>query len=135
MEGEVKRRTSIPATETGQGSPMPRRDDPSGREINHGHVSTLYYRKSHSLCRPASPGAIIAKAITDSGRDAEWLRGQLGWKKRFFADVLADRECLGILEAIAIGRVLGRADLKLISAACECERWDEEEAEMAKERR
>jgi hypothetical protein len=89
----------------------------------------------HELCRPASPGAIIAKAIADSGRDAEWLRGQLGWRKRFFRDVLADRECLGVLEAIAIGRVLGRADLKLISAAVACERWDEEELEMAKERR
>lgn len=89
----------------------------------------------HDLCRPASPGSIIAKAIADSGRDAEWLRVELGWKKRFFADVLADRECLGILEAIAIGRVLNRADLKLISAARECEIWDTEEREMAKERR
>jgi hypothetical protein len=89
----------------------------------------------HELCRPASPGAIVAKAIADSGRDAEWLRGQLGWKKRYFADVLADRECLGILEALAIGRVLNRPDLKLISAAVACERWDAEEIEMAKERR
>lgn len=89
----------------------------------------------HDLCRPASPGAIIAKAITDSGRDAEYLRVELGWKKRFFADVLADRECLGVLEAIAIGRVLNRADLNLISAAVACQIWDEEEIEMAKERR
>lgn len=91
--------------------------------------------RRHDLCRPASPGAIIQKAIADSGRDAEWLRVELGWKKRYFADVLADRECLGILEALAIGRVLGRADLKLISAAVACERWDEEERRMAKEKR
>ena len=90
--------------------------------------------RRHNLCRPASPGAIIAKAITDSGRDAEWLRVELGWKKRFFADVLADRECLGVLEAIAIGRVLNRPDLNLISAAVACQIWDEEEIEMAKER-
>jgi hypothetical protein len=89
----------------------------------------------HELCRPASVGAILAQAIADSGRDAEWLRVELGWKKRFFADVLADRECLGVLEAIAIGRVLNRADLKLIAAQCACDKWDEEEAEMAKERR
>jgi hypothetical protein len=89
----------------------------------------------HELCRPASVGAILAQAIADSGRDAEWLRVELGWKKRFFADVLADRECLGVLEAIAIGRVLNRADLKLIAAQCACDKWDEEEAEMAKGRR
>lgn len=131
----MKRKGAIPATEPGQGSPRPLRGDPSGLRISDGRVDTLYHRKSHSLVRPASPGAIIAKAIADSGRDAEWLRGQLGWKKRFFADVLADRECLGVLEAIAIGRVLNRADLKLISAAVACERWDEEEREMAKERK
>lgn len=89
----------------------------------------------HSLCRPASPGSIIQQALADSGRDAEWLRGQLGWRKRFFRDVLADRECLGILEALAIGKVLNRPDLKLISAACACEKWDEEERRLAKERK
>jgi plasmid maintenance system antidote protein VapI len=124
MEGAVSRKASIlgatlpvAASEGGKGATGRRGDN------------------RHALCRPASPGAIIAKAITDSGRDAEWLRGQLGWKKRFLADVLADRECLGILEAIAIGRVLNRADLKLVAAQCACDKWDEEEAEMAKERR
>jgi plasmid maintenance system antidote protein VapI len=118
----VKRRTAIPAATL----PV---------AASEGEKGVTGRRGGHALCRPASPGAIIAKAITDSGRDAEWLRGQLGWKKRHFADVLADRECLGILEAIAIGRVLNRADLKLVAAQCACDKWDEEEAEMAKERR
>lgn len=90
--------------------------------------------KRHDLIRPASPGQIIAKALSDSGRDAKWLRRELGWKKKFFRDVMTDREVLGILEALAIGQALNRPDLKLIGAQMACERWDEEDARRAKER-
>lgn len=90
---------------------------------------------THQLCRPASPGSILQQALTDSGRDADWLCEKLGCKRRFVRDLLADRETPSIFEALAIGQALNRSDLKLIAAACACERWDEEEAEMAKEKR
>lgn len=86
----------------------------------------------HALCRPASPGAILSKALADSGRDEDWLCEKLGCKRRFVRDLLADREVPSIFEALAIGRALNRSDLKLIAAAVACERWDEREAEMAK---
>ena len=44
-------------------------------------------------------------------------------------------QLLGILDALEIGRVLNRPDLKLISAQVACEKWDEEERRLAKERK
>lgn len=89
----------------------------------------------HSLCRPASPGSIIQQALADSGRDADWLRGQLGCSRRVMREILDDTEPLSLLEALAIGGVFERPDLKLIAAQCACGAWDEREAELAKERR
>lgn len=85
----------------------------------------------HTLIRPASPGAIIAKALADSGRDERWLAKVLGCKRRFLRDLIADREVPSIFEAIAIGRALNRSDLKLIAAAVACEQWDDEEKRLA----
>lgn len=50
-------------------------------------------------------------------------------------EILDDTEPLSIFEALAIGNALNRSDLKLISAQIACEKWDETERRLAKEKR
>lgn len=93
-------------------------------------------RTHHSLCRPASPGAIIAKALADSGHSRRWLRKRLGCSSKTLREILSDKFPLSLLEALHIGSALGRDDLALISAQVECKRWDKaERRRLAKERK
>lgn len=89
--------------------------------------------RGHSLMRPASPGQIIAKALSDAGKSKKWLRKQCFLGKRLARDVLNDSYPVWLGLAIVIGGALGRNDLRLMSAQRACALWDAEERRINKE--
>jgi len=93
----------------------------------------MVIRKHHSLCRPASPGQLIAKALRDAGKSKKWLRARLGWSKSALRSLLRDTQRLDFTEAIAICLILQRP-LRLMHAQRLCWQWDREERRLKKER-
>lgn len=94
----------------------------------------MVIRTHHSLCPPASPGQIIARALRDAGKSKKWLRAQLGWSKDAMRSLLGDTATLTFFEAINICLALGRPDLRLMHAQRLCAQWRLKEHRLKKER-
>jgi len=87
-------------------------------------------RAKHTLVAPASPSAILAKALADSGRDEKWLAKELGWRTRYVRRLIADRKALSPFGAMLIEVTLDLT-VSLHAAQRACERWDAEEERLA----
>lgn len=92
----------------------------------------------HQLCRPASPGAIIAKAIADSGDSLDYVAALASMTPTRLRRILDGRRRVRPKDArrlaIPLHRWTERFAAEIAEAQAACERWDEEERRMAKER-
>ena len=92
----------------------------------------------HLLCRPASPGAILSKALADSGESLDYVSAVAEIKpKRLRAILDGAYPTKGEVRGLAV--VLDRWHVALWreirNARAACQRWDEEERRIAKEKR
>ena len=95
-------------------------------------------RAKHTLVRPASPSAILAKAIADSGDSLDYVSAVSGIKPKRLRAILDGanpdrREVRGLAEVLNRWHVALWAEIEAARVACE--QWDKRDAEMAKERK
>lgn len=93
----------------------------------------------HSLVAPPSPGALIAKAIADSGQSLEQVAAIAGLSVKRLRRIIDGRKRVRRRDAAGLALALHRwavaFETEMAEAAAALDDWERRDEELAKERK